>query len=296
MRHTVPGPRSSAIDDIPDGLPSRPERSGGAPLDALAHLTGTWAGSGLHVGYRFVHDGEDPGDAAACATRETISFAQIVIPAEGAQGAGAPLPGVYFLRRSNDALTGAPVQAESGTWLTVAERPACTEVLCLTTSARGPSAALIGTARALAGAPDPRPLDTAPSGQTTGLPLLLQRRLESLAQMPAPRGVSRAALAAPHLLLSRADTAARSVEETLRMSVASAGADAAARAVGLAGPAGDRDGLACAAIELCLQRTGTRRGGYERLLISRTVRRRAGGVLWPLVSVATLERSGAPGA
>jgi len=253
----------------------------------LGLLAGSWVGAGLHVGYWSDELATRPQDLAASATRETVSFAQSSIRSGASDEPELSLPGVYFLRRSNERESGRPVHAESGTWLAGAEpdgEPDPFEILCVTRSARGAQSVTIGAAHVLIGPAATSPITLTPSGAT------FAGRPANVAHLTPPPGVSRAEVENPHLLLRRA-AAELAFERTVWLSVTSAAADALARALrrsGLALEPGDRPRLE---LDMWL---GSGRSG-EQLLLSRRFARERDGVAWPQISVATLTRSDACG-
>ncbi len=265
-------------------------------LGALRHLAGTWNGAGLHVGFWLDETDEQPGDASARRTCETVSFAQLAIPSSEPDPGEAPFPGVYFLRRANDPRDGARVHAESGTWLPAAEdtrQPDPFEILCLSRTAGNEPTAAVGRCRIAAGEPALRPHTITPQGDVKHLSAPLHRRLQSLADMPTPSRVSRADAEDPHSLLRR-HLASIAVTRSVELSASSTAADAMGEALRSSGLALKAANTPHVELGLWLLRTADATSGYDQLLLSRSFMREADGVRWPQVSVAVLHRSDAP--
>jgi len=168
------------------GQPRARGASRSRALRALLELPGSWVGGGLHV-----QTGPPPTGGTAPVqvtvdlTRETITFAAVSVPASPGRtrrGDGE-IPGVYFLRRVSDAVTGRMLRAESGAWLSVK---------ATNTGHGGPSLLWLGSAlgdgellaagahRLILGPPRIEPLDMIPVELTDRTPITTPERFASL--------------------------------------------------------------------------------------------------------------------
>lgn len=261
-------------------------------LGTLRHLTGTWEGTGLHVGFWENETDDQPTRARAHATRETVSFGQLAIP-PGESDTGE-FPCVYYLRRANDRQNARRVHAESGTWLPAAEQtgqPDPFEILCLTRTACGEPTACLGTCRVRAGKPVPPALAIKPRRDLKNPDR--GPALKGLADMATPPGISRTEAENPDTLLHQ-HLAAITVTRSIELSVSSAAADAMADALRSSGLAVKPANTRRVELDLMLLLTAGATAGYDQLLLSRNFTRELDGVRWPQASVAILQRVDAP--
>lgn len=263
-RHAPLGGRSRRLGE-PDSLDGTP----------LGYLRGSWSGTGLHFSSASAAGGEDA--SAVHLSRETVTFGRLPLPPQACpvDTSGESLPGVHYVRCSEEQLTGRPLDTESGSWLAPAEHAEPPDPFGMLHISSAPGAAplaALGCARA-----------------HPGPPALTHRTRDAGRQQACPAGVDPAEIEDPHLFLRR-DAAGVTVLATIHFRATTAGAEEFTERLGASGFTAERSRSASIETDLWLQRRAGAANGYDLLQISRRLTRLPDGGFPPCASVATLHR------